>query len=164
MSVAGDAQNGVEAYARLQSSHIAIVSPGKSAEMAESLAKLLNATGIGFVTCLTFASAKDLQSDLEWLPPHTLIVVLSLMPEDPQLGLLIDSYCAQRRMSWLRAGLDRSSSFVDIGPLFGTNRSICYSCFLSSDSLCDSPQLNALSSVPQFDAELYVGLVATEII
>lgn len=163
IGVTNDARNGLEAYSRLQSSSIVLISPGRSTQDTERLAKLLEGTGAGSVTCLAAESARQLKSDIEKLPDNALVVVLSLTPEDRGLGLLADSCCKQMRLSWLRAGLSESGTSFDIGPFFGARRAPCYSCFLAAHSHVFSSQL---SSPPMtvLAAEFWLGLVASEIV
>lgn len=162
ISVANHARNGVEAYSRLQSSNIALISAGRSTERTERLAKLLTLTGAGSVTCLAPEDRGQLHSNIEKLPANSLVVVLSFTPEDRQLGRLIDYCCEQLHLSWLRIGLNESGTCFDIGPLFGAKRSACYTCFLSAH--CDSPQLPAPPPLTTLDAEFWLGFVATEIV
>jgi len=123
ISVANHTRNGVEAYSRLQSSNIALISAGRSTERTERLANLLTSTGAGSVTCFAPEGWRQLQSNIEKLPTNSLVVVLSFTPEDRQLGRLIDECCEQLHLSWLRVGLDESGTSFDIGPLFGAKRS-----------------------------------------
>jgi SagB-type dehydrogenase family enzyme len=162
IGVANHARNGIEAYARLQSSNIVLMAAGASTETTRRLAHLLTATGAGSVTCFASESPAQLESKLAKLPANSLVVVLSLTPENRRLGLLVDSSCRQFHLSWLRAGLDESGAFFDIGPLFGGTRSACFSCFLSAHS--DSPQLPAPPPMTTLEAEFWLDFVATEIV
>lgn len=162
IGVANDARNGVQAYARLQSSNIALISNAGSTEETNRLGQLLTATGAGSVTCIASGSPDQIESNLRKLPANAFVVVVSFTPEDRRVGLLIDSLCQQLHFSWLRATLDETGAFFDIGPLFGTTRSACYSCFLSAH--CDSPQMPAPPSMTTLEAGFWLDFVATEVV
>jgi SagB-type dehydrogenase family enzyme len=164
IGVTNDARNGIETYSRLQSSSIVLISAGRSTKDTERIAKLLEGTGAGCVTCLTVESSSQLKSNIEKLPDNALVIVLSVTPEDRRLGLLVDSCCKQLRLSWLRAGLSECGTSFDIGPLFGGRQMPCYSCFLAAHSNAPSSELPPPPPMTVLEAEFWLGLVASEIV
>ncbi len=152
-------RNGVEAWKKLQDSKVLLFSTGAPHGPIEALRSLLLTTGIGEVTVLN----RELLG--LWRPSlrrQSLIVSISLGPEDIECHRSLDDWCAQHQASWLRAVLDVKAGSADLGPVFNAGENGCYHCFCRMHS---RPALgNVASNDTDAQTKFFIGLVATEII
>jgi SagB-type dehydrogenase family enzyme len=158
----GALRNSSEAYARLRSSEVAIITDGNCAEAAHELQQLLKCDGISKVTVLTrdaFAQRSVVANTFPW----TLLVSINVESDEVDYEGL-NRLCLDSGLPWLRAVISQDDGYADVGPLFGPLQNSCYRCFRRTHSGISKIGGRPTSALTRSTLLVWIGLVATEVI
>jgi SagB-type dehydrogenase family enzyme len=154
--------SGQEAYDRLSASRVIIFHRGETLQQAEVLKSLLERTGISSVTALARESLGLLCHVADVLK-QTLVVSLSFGEKDCEWHKELDDWCAEHRLSWLRAVVDHAKGYMDLGPLFKRPESPCYLCFQEVHSRTSSRNKETFEQGSSSNSDFWIALIAVDI-
>jgi SagB-type dehydrogenase family enzyme len=155
-------RTGEESFTRLLTSEIVIIGADHDREATDYLRSLL--AGIGFCQVKNFTpeSFQSLPTPEDRTITRILPVVLALDGEDCALFSMLDEFCCNADLPWLRVVVDESRNFADIGPAFDRKKHPCYRCFALTHSRGDHI-LEGNDGDRRLRMKFWMSLVAAEI-
>src|SRR5207248_1831219 len=154
-------RNGQEAYEKLQTSEVVILTSGGREDQV--LKSVLEQTGLGRVVLLDRKLLNTWRPETGVPPRQSISISLSFGPEDYEWHARLDDWCREHQLSWLRVAVDREKNVADVGPLF-TQENACYRCFQAIHGQSPSCSEAGVTQLSNADADFWLGMVAIEII
>ena len=158
----GANRNGSQAYRRLCSTAVAIVTDNQCSEASHELRELLNSAGIANVSVLT-RDAFALRTHAAVALPWGLLVSIGVEGEEVDYEEL-DRVCLDSGLPWLRAVISTDDGHADIGPLFSSLQNSCYQCFRRMHSARSEMGSRPTLDLTRSRLFIWIGLLATEVI
>lgn len=144
------------AYKYLRDTPILIVANEEDKSHGNDLRLQLRATGVDLVSVLT----KD-EFYTVTFPANSLAISLNTKGEDIEWYTELDRRKTESSFSWLRAVIEGSANYIDIGPLFKPGADTCYSCFRD----VHIPSADGRSGLPWtlYDERIWTSFIALEV-
>jgi SagB-type dehydrogenase family enzyme len=158
----GANRNSAEAYARLCSINVAIVTDSNCAEASRELQELLKSAGMAKVSVLT-GDAFVRRDDAAVASPWGLLVSIDAEGDEVDYEGL-DRRCQDGGVPWLRAAISKGDGYADVGPLFGPLQNSCYRCFQRMHSPLSKMGGRPTLALTRSTLLVWIGFVATEVI
>ena len=160
----GANRNGWEAYRKLTAAEVVVLPTAGASGAEHVLVDLLAASGVARVSVRRREELDRLGAGERRRAAGALVVSLCLAGEDGAWHRELDDWAHDHEVPWFRAVVDEGEGYADLGPLFEPEASCCYRCLQavhSRGSACASPRS---TRSPGAAAELWAGMVATEIV